>query len=653
MDSTRTATDVLKKKKNGSEHPAPSARLPLLETIDSPEDLRKLPVDKLPSLAKEIRTLLLTEVSRHGGHLAPSLGAVELTIALHYALATPQDKLIWDVGHQAYAHKVLTGRRNAFDSLRQHGGISGFPRISESPYDTVSVGHASTSISTALGIAIARDLKKEKHDVVAVIGDGALSGGLALEGLNNLGSQSTKMTVILNDNKMSISKNVGALSRYLTRLLTDRRFNKLKTDIWELLGNLSNVGIGIRNMVHNIDDALKHIVIPGKLFEDMGLRYFGPVDGHNVGEIIEVLRFVKDSVNEPALVHVITTKGKGYRFAEKDATKYHGIGKFSLSTGTLDAKPSPVPTYSKVFGNTLVELAEKREDIVAITAAMPDGTGLGGFREKYPSRFFDVGIAESHAVTFASGLALQGMKPVVALYSTFLQRAYDQIMHDVALDSLPVVFCIDRAGLVGDDGPTHHGVFDISFLRTVPGAIIFAPKDEVELRDMLYTAVNYTKGPVFIRYPRGKGLGLEFPDQPREVPIGLPEKLTKGEGCAIVAVGNACEAAREASAYLEEHKISPTLVSARSVKPLDEAFYRELFTTHKHVVTIEYNTLTGGFGSSIGDLLSSMQLPKAPSLLRLGLPDRFVEHGSLDILLKNVGLDPESIAESIKGFCKK
>lgn len=650
----RNSAEILKKKKrNGKRTSAPSVRLPLLETIDSPKDLRGLPVEKLPGVAEEIRQLLLTEVSKHGGHLAPSLGAVELTIALHYAYNTPEDKLVWDVGHQAYAHKIITGRREQFGSLRQYGGISGFPRISESPFDAVSVGHASTSISSALGMAIARDLKKDPHDVVAVIGDGALSGGLALEGLNNLGCYSTKMTVVLNDNKMSISRNVGALSRYLTRLLTDRRFNKLKTDIWELLGNLSNVGIGIRNLVHNIDDALKHFVIPGKLFEDMGLRYFGPVDGHNVAEMIEVFRFVKDSVAEPALIHVLTTKGKGYRFAENDATKYHGIGKFSLSTGTVAAKPSSTPTYSQVFGSTLVELAQKREDIVAITAAMPDGTGLSAFREKFPRRFFDVGIAESHAVTFASGLALKGMKPVVALYSTFLQRAYDQILHDVALDGLPVVFCIDRAGLVGDDGPTHHGVFDISFLRTVPGATIFAPRNEAELRNMLYTAMYDIDGPSFIRYPRGKGTGVELSEAFESVPLGVPEILKKGSTCAIVSVGNACEPAMQVAEELANDGLRPTVVNARSVKPLDETIYKKIFSSHDFVVTLEYNTVTGGFGTSLSELLSRLQLPKPPSILHLGLPDQFVEHGSIDILLRNTGLDTESIRKSISAFCRR
>ncbi|MBD3346518.1 MAG: 1-deoxy-D-xylulose-5-phosphate synthase [Chitinivibrionales bacterium] len=632
--------------------PSPEQPKRLIDTIDSPRDLRKIPLNKLRLVAREIRELMLDNVSQHGGHLAPSLGAVELAIALHYVYDTPKDKLVWDVGHQAYAHKILTGRRENFNTLRQYKGISGFPRISESEYDTVSTGHASTSISTSLGIAMARDIKKEKFDVVAVIGDGSLSGGLAFEGLNNLGTHSTKMTIILNDNKMSISKNVGALSRYLTRVITDRRFHKIKGQVWQLLGNMSHVGKSIRNLVHDIDDTLKHFVIPGKLFEDMGIRYFGPVDGHNIAEMIEVFKFARDTSKEPAIIHVITKKGKGYRFAEDDATKYHGISAFSKTTGTVNGKGKKGPTYSQVFGKSLVEFGAKRKDIVAITAAMPDGTGLKFFRDTYPDRFFDVGIAESHAVTFSAGLALNGLKPVVALYSTFLQRAYDQIMHDVALDKLPIVFCIDRAGLVGDDGPTHHGMFDLSFLRTVPRALIMTPKDERELKNMLLTALEYNDGPSFLRYPRGSGLGVPLDKNPAPLPIGRPEIEREGKKCAIIATGVTCAAAQEAITLLEKESISPALVSARFVKPLDKAFYTKLFDSYSHIITLENNILSGGFGSGILELATQSGKKGLPKFLCLGYPDEFVEHGDLKILLKNLKLDAEGIAKQIRAFVK-
>ncbi|MBD3321576.1 MAG: 1-deoxy-D-xylulose-5-phosphate synthase [Chitinivibrionales bacterium] len=630
----------------------PSKRRRLIDTIDSPEDLRKLPGKKLRTVAREIRELMLDNVSQHGGHLAPSLGAVELAIALHYVYKTPHDKLIWDVGHHAYAHKILTGRRDSFSTLRQHNGISGFPRISESEYDTLSTGHASTSISAGLGIAMARDIRKEKNDVVAVIGDGSLSGGLAFEGLNNLGIHSTKMTIVLNDNKMSISRNVGALSRYLTRVITDRRFHKIKGQVWELLGNLSHVGKGIRSLVHDIDDTLKHFVIPGKLFEDMGIKYFGPVDGHNISEMVEVFKFVRETSREPALVHVITKKGKGYRFAENDATKYHGISAFSKSTGTVNGKSKKAPSYSEIFGKSLVEFAAKRKDIAAITAAMPDGTGLKYFRDAYPDRFFDVGIAEQHAVTFASGLALNGLKPVVAVYSTFLQRAYDQVLHDVALDRLPIVFCIDRAGLVGDDGPTHHGMFDISFLRTVPHAMIMAPKDENELKNMLLTALDYSEGPSFIRYPRGAGFGAAFDPNPSTIPPGKPEVLVKGSGCAIVAIGTTCARAIEAVSLLHKSSITPTVINARFVKPLDKKFYAKLFSSYSHIVTLENNALSGGFGTGILELAARIPGAGRPQFLCLGYPDRFIEHGNLDILLKDLNFDAEGIAGQVRAFLK-
>ena len=591
---------------------------------------------------------MLDTVSKCGGHLAPSLGAVELAVALHYSYNTPKDKLIWDVGHQAYAHKILTGRRESFHTLRQFDGISGFPRTSESEYDTASTGHASTSISVGLGIAKARDLKKEDFNVVAVIGDGSISGGLAFEGLNNLGTQSTNMTVVLNDNEMSISKNVGALSRYLTRIITDKRYNRLKSDVWELLGSLSDVGKKIRELVHNVDDAVKHLLTPGKFFEDIGIRYIGPVDGHNINDLIDVFNFARHSEAGPMLIHVLTKKGKGYKFAENDATKYHGIGKFSKVTGDIASGSSSIPSFSNVFGKALVEIAETQKEVVAITAAMPDGTGLQYFRDTLPERFFDVGIAEGHSVSFAAGLALQGLKPVVAIYSTFLQRAYDHVIHDVALDNLNVVFCIDRAGVVGDDGPTHHGTFDISYLRAIPGVTLMAPRNEQELRNMLFTAINYIEGPVFIRYPRGKGQGIGIDAPMTKIPLFQPEIIKKGKKVALVSLGDYCHIAEKACDILETKKIKPTLVDARFAKPLDSKFYKKFLTGHTHIVTLESNALAGGFGSALLQLIA--QADTGNKVLNLGYPDKFIPHGNTEKLLESIQLTPETIAEKIAAF---
>jgi 1-deoxy-D-xylulose-5-phosphate synthase len=624
--------------------------LAFLETINSPADLRKLPLTALPHLAKEIREFMVDVVSRTGGHLAPSLGAVELAIALHYAYNTPKDKLIWDVGHQAYAHKILTGRRERFPTLRQFNGISGFPRVSESEYDTVSAGHASTSISVALGLALGRDLLHETNEVIAVIGDGALSGGLAFEGLNNVGSNATKLTVVLNDNEMSISKNVGALSRYLTRVITDKRYYKIKSEIWQLLGSLSNVGKGIRSAVHSIDDSLKHMLIPGKLFQDMGLRYLGPIDGHNINAMIDVFNSVKEFSKEPVLIHIQTRKGKGYSFAEENATKYHGIGKFSKCTGETVKIAGKTPSYSELFGKTLIELARQRPELVAITAAMRDGTGLSEFSKEFPTRFFDVGIAESHAVTFAAGLAHRGLRPVVALYSTFLQRTYDQIIHDVALDGLPVIFCIDRAGMVGDDGPTHHGVFDLSFLNTIPGVTIMAPRDEDALRQMLYTAVSSVNGPAFIRYPRGCGPGAPLDKPLAPLPVGVPETVRPGSTCAIIAVGDFFSLANRSAELLDKEGMHPALIDARFVKPLDKAAYRSIFEEFSHIVTLENNVVNGGFGTSVMGLAADAGLKRPPKFLRLGLPDAFIPHGDLETLLASVSLDVPSIAKRISAF---
>ncbi len=629
-----------------------NSRQLLIDTIDSPRDLKKHSKDSLPKLATEIREILIEEVTKHGGHLASNLGTVEMTLALHYCFDAPQDKIVWDVGHQAYTHKLLTGRRERFSTLRSYQGISGFPNVHESEYDAFSVGHASTSISAALGMAKARDLSGESHKVVSIIGDGALTGGLAWEGLNNLGNSSTQMAVILNDNRMSISKNVGALSRYLTTILTDKRYNKMKDNIWELLGHVPNAGKRIRNLVHNIDDSVKHFLIPGKLFHDIGLRYFGPIDGHDVNQLIDMFQFIKENANYPVLIHTITTKGKGYRHAENNATKYHGVSRteFCDNNKKYQAKEN-APKYCEVMGTTLTEIARERNDVVAITAAMPDGTGLIHFADIHPDRFFDVGIAEGHAVTFAAGLASCGKKPVVAIYSTFLQRTYDQLIHDVALDKRNVVFCVDRAGVVGDDGPTHHGAFDLSFLRTIPNAVIMAPRDEVELQTMLYTAMEYDQGPVFIRYPRGKGTG-RCPSDATKKPLRLykPETLHRGSGVALLSAGHCYKTAKEAIALLKENGFDPTFVNARFVKPIDEKYYDDILATHDYVVTLEFNTIKGGWGSEILEHASASHLLPPRRILTLGYPDSFITHGDPEILHNNTGLDPSGIAERIQRF---
>lgn len=618
----------------------------LLDGINSPADVKKLKITQLPQLAAEIREMMIETVSKCGGHLAPSLGTVELTIALHYCYDSPDDKIIWDVGHQAYTHKILTGRKDVFHTLRQHNGISGFPKKTESPHDALTVGHASTSISAGLGMAEANVLQGKNNSVIAVIGDGAMSGGLAFEGLNNLGSSKSSMTVILNDNEMSISHNVGALSHYLTRVLTDKRYNRIKKEIWDRLSG-SNVGKSILNVVSTIDYAVKHIVIPGKLFEDLGLRYFGPVDGHNIAGLVEIFTSIKALPDSRVLIHIVTKKGKGYSFAECDATKYHGISSFSRETGDVIKFPAVAPTYSDVFGKTIVDLGRTHKDIVAITAAMRDGTKLVEFSKEFPDRFFDVGIAESHAVTFAAGLALKGMRPIVALYSTFAQRAYDQIVHDIAIEKLPVIFCLDRAGLVGDDGPTHHGVFDLSFLRSVPGAVLMAPRDEAELKNMLFTAVKYTGGPVFIRYPRGCGAGVPIDTEYKEIAIGIPEILREGCGVAVISIGDCISRADAVCKILEGEGHSPKLIDARFAKPLDTKFYNELFSNFDLIITIENNSRCGGFGSAVLECAHMSNVETLPRIMVFGFPDEFVNHGNKDMLLRDYGLDADSIARQV------
>ncbi|MFH1942251.1 MAG: 1-deoxy-D-xylulose-5-phosphate synthase [bacterium] len=616
----------------------------ILESIHSPQDLKGLDVAVLEALAQEIRDFIISTVSNTGGHLAPSLGVVELTIALHTVFDTPRDKIVWDVGHQAYVHKILTGRRERFHSLRQYGGISGFPRITESEYDTFGVGHASTAISAALGLAIGRDLRRDDYKVVAVVGDGALTGGLAFEGLNNAGGSKRDIIVVLNDNRMSISPNVGALSKCFTQVITNPLYNRIKKDIWELTGKLPRGSRRLRKAVQRIEEGLKSIVVPGSLFEHLGFRYFGPIDGHNLSNILRIFREIK-KFQGPILMHIITMKGKGYKFAEEDATKFHGLGSFCRETGTTS--PKRAQSYTEIFGKAMVELAEKDDRIVGITAAMADGTGLVHLANRFPERFFDVGIAEQHAVTFAAGLALQGLKPVVAIYSTFLQRAMDQIIHDVALQKIPIVFAMDRGGLVGEDGPTHHGSFDLSYLRFVPGLVVMAPKDENELRDMLWTALQYEDGPIAFRYPRGEGIGLPLKRDFEKIPIGKSEIVRDGKDVAILAVGDRVVPAAQVGEVLQKKGISCRVVNVRFIKPLDRQMIEETVKHFSLIVTVENNSIVGGFGSGVAEIISGLKF-KDGCFRRFGLPDRFIQHGDMGDLLKEVALDVESLVQQIE-----
>ena len=615
----------------------------LLERIDEPEKLHSLSTEELEALAGELRELIVRTVSQTGGHLAPSLGAVELTLALYSVLHLPMDKVVWDVGHQAYAHKILTGRRERFSGLRQWQGITGFPSRAESEYDAFGVGHASTSISAALGMAIARDIKGRGEHIVAVIGDGAMTGGESFEALNHAGDIGTNLIVVLNDNGMSIDFNVGAMSEYLSRIRVTPQYNRAKEDIKGFLRSIPHIGDTVVKTAEFIKEGVKSVLVPGGLFEEMGFTYVGPIDGHNI-------RLMRDVFSEacmmdgPILVHVRTRKGRGYLPAETEPDKFHGVGKFDAATGAVKKDPSAPASYTSVFGNALIELAQEMPSITAITAAMPSGTGLKDFGERFPKRFFDVGIAEEHAVTLAAGMAAAGLHPVAAIYSTFAQRAYDQLMHDVCLQNLPVTLCLDRGGLVGEDGPTHHGVFDLSYLRTMPGMTVFVPKDENELRDMLYTAVRMDS-PTAIRYPRGAGLGVPLSEGFREIEIGKAEALSEGDDVALLAVGTMVDAAKKAAAMLEEKGVHAAVVNMRFVKPIDTATIDATATKNKLLVTLEENVLPGGFGSAVAEYMADAG-HRTP-LLRIGIPDRFVSQGAKSKLLESCGLLPEQIAENI------
>ncbi len=616
----------------------------ILDRISGPDDLKGLSLRELQLLAPEIRELIVDTVSKTGGHIASSLGAVEIAIALHYVFDTPRDKLIWDVGHQAYAHKILTGRKDRFHTLRQLGGISGFTKPSESPYDTVVSGHSSTSISAGLGMAVARDLRGEDYKVVCVIGDGSMTAGIAFEGLNQAGHLDKDIIVVLNDNEMSISRNVGALSTFLSRKITGRFATKVKNEIESFVESIPRIGRGLASIVKKAEDSLITFLTPGMLFEGLGFHYIGPIDGHDIGELIDTL---KDSshLKGPVLIHALTKKGKGYQPAEKRPSLFHGIGPFDAATG--EPQRSSKLTYTQVFSSSLIEVAEENEKVVAITAAMPEGTGLVKFAARYPDRFFDVGIAEQHAVTFAAGLARSGYIPVAAIYSTFLQRAYDQLFHDVCLDGLHVILAIDRAGIVGADGPTHHGLFDISYLRHLPNMVVAAPKDGAELRSLLRSAVGY-EGPVAIRYPRGACPDSAMPEGGGSIPLGRAEVLKYGTDVTLLAIGNMVHPALEASERLMNHGIDACVVNARFVKPLDGTTILDLAGRTGRLVTLEENALQGGFGSAVLELLEEHNL--RCEVKRIGVPDRFIGHGTQAELRSELGLDCDGVVESVRLF---
>ena len=622
----------------------------ILETINSPADVKALSLDELKQLAEEIRQFLISVISKTGGHLAPNLGVVELSLALHRVFSTPEDKIVFDVGHQSYIHKIITGRREQFPTLRQYGGLSGFPKRSESEHDAFGTGHSSTSISAALGMAVARDLQGKDYNVVAVIGDGSMTGGMAFEALNNAGTLHKKMIVVLNDNEMSISKNVGAMSEYLYQLRTGETYNKIKHDIEGWLKNME-FGTDVLKAIRRLKGSVKYLMVPTSIFEELGFTYLGPVDGHDLQGLTEVLQAAK-KIDGPVLVHVLTKKGKGYKPAEESPNKFHGTGPFEIATGKKIANPNAPITYTEVFGKTLTELANEDKEIIGITAAMPDGTGMSIFAKAHPERFFDVGIAEQHAVTSAAGAAAAGMKPVAAIYSTFLQRAYDSVLHDICMQKLHVTLCLDRAGLVGDDGYTHHGVFDYAYLRSMPEMTIMAPKDENELRHMLKTAVDYD-GPVSVRYPRGSGVGVEINEPMHSLPIGKAEVLREGKDVCLWAIGSMVQSALQVAAKLAEQGISAGVVNMRFAKPLDKELLLAHAAQYGKIVTLEEGALQGGVGSAVLETLNEAQILQQCRVLTLGIPDEFVLHGDKKLLMKDLGLDVDAIVAKTIAMVKE
>ena len=615
----------------------------LLENIKNPDDLRRLRRDQLPIVAREMRDRILDTVSKKGGHLGSSLGATELTIALHYVFNTPKDKIVWDTGHQTYGHKLLTGRQDRFDTIRQLGGLSGFLKRDESEYDAFGAGHASTAISAALGMAAARDLKKEDNRVVAIVSDGCITGGESYEGLQNAGMLGADLLVILNDNQMFISNRVGAVGAFLTKMLTGGLAKKLEAEVEKFLKRIQFYGTAALRVAKR----MRVLLFPGMLFDELGFSYFGPVDGNDVEKLIEVMENIKN-LKGPVFLHIITKKGKGYDLAEKDPITWHGPGKFDVKTGVMvKPPPPPGPAYQKVFGNALLKLSQADPTIVTISAAMPEGTGTDIIRAELPKRFFDVGLAEEHAVTFAAGMACEGIKPVCAIYSTFLQRGYDQMEHDVALQKLPVIFCLDRAGLVGEDGPTHHGVFDFAYTRMIPNFVVMAPKDENELQHMLKTAL-YSGKPCVIRYPRGPGLGVTLDTEFQTLPIGKGEILKPAGDVAILAIGSTVQPAMDAAALLEKEGIHCGVVNMRFVKPIDMELLQNLLKTTQNFVTVEEHVLAGGFGSAVMEAMEGSEV----RIHRIGIPDQFVEHGPQNVLRDMVGLSPEKIAASTLAFMR-
>lgn len=623
-------------------------RYPCLDRVTTPADMKQLSLLELKALCTDVRNFLIESVSKTGGHFGAGLGSVELAVALHYVFDTPHDKIVWDVGHQAYPHKILTGRKDRLHSIRQYGGLSGFLKRSESEYDTFGAGHASTAISAGLGMVAARELTGEKYKVVAVVGDGAMTGGMAYEGMNNAGIMKKDMIVVLNDNNMSIAPNVWAISNYFTQLISNPSYNRFKSNVYNLTGKLDVWGDRIRKVAARVEEGIKVVVTPGMLFEALGFRYFGPINGHNVAQLVRIFTDLKN-YNGPILVHTITRKGKGYKPAEADVQRLHGVTPFDKVTGVSPKKSESAPAYTKVFGQAVVQLARENPRLVALTAAMPDGTGLDLLQKELPDRFYDVGIAEQHGVTFAAGLATQGCTPIAAIYSTFLQRAFDQIIHDVALQHLHVIFALDRGGLVGADGPTHHGVFDLSYLRMVPGMTVMAPKDESELRDMLYTATVYDKGPIALRYPRGNGIGVPLKPGFELLPIGKGETLRSGRHVALLAIGAMVYPALKAAEVLEKEGITCEVVNMRFVKPLDAELIDGLIERFKAIITLEDNVVTGGFGSGVAEYLAARHAPNVRLKIH-GIPDRFIDHGTPAELHRDLLLDAPGIAAVVRTF---
>lgn len=623
-------------------------RYPCLDRVTTPADMKQLSIPELKELAADVRRFLIEAVSKTGGHLGAGLGSVELAVALHYVFNTPHDKIVWDVGHQAYPHKILTGRKDRLHTIRQYGGLSGFLKRSESEYDTFGAGHASTAISAALGMVAARELTGDQYKVVAVVGDGAMTGGMVYEGMNNAGMLKKDMIVVLNDNNMSIAPNVWAISNYFTQLISNPSYNRFKSNVYELTGKLDVWGDRIRKVAARVEEGIKVVLTPGMLFEALGFRYFGPINGHNVAQLVRIFTDVKN-YSGPILVHTITQKGKGYKPAEADVQRLHGVTPFDKVTGISPKKSESAPAYTKVFGQAVVQLARENPKLVALTAAMPDGTGLDQLQKELPERFYDVGIAEQHGVTFAAGLATQGCTPIAAIYSTFLQRAFDQIIHDVALQHLHVIFALDRGGLVGADGPTHHGVFDLSYLRMIPGMTIMAPKDESELRDMLYTATLYDKGPIALRYPRGNGIGVPLKPGFDLLPIGKSETLRSGHHVAILAIGAMVQPALKAADILENEGITCEVVNMRFVKPLDGPLIDSVAARFKFIVTLEDNVVSGGFGSAVAEYLAAQGITDTRLKIH-GVPDRFVDQGTPAELQRDLMLDPPGIATIVRGF---